>query len=367
MSDARRLAPVLTLALLTAAPAGAAVPADLPAKLAGTLQPFQTCLEQDDGAVALPLLVDVTIAVSPVGSVSVAVENGPKGAARTCMEQVVLQAVTPLSVAPGTQLHAQLPPGYTAGQLIEAQFAGQWSKATVVRQEPHGELRVRWDGSSAMMDSSKGTDEVRPRTGVALKQPVITEVPPAAPRAAEPVPKAPEVNCQQLSDTYGIVAGMGFGFAPADARAQWARGTCATRPTASVVPTLCAYMDNFYGIRAGVTFGMADIDVQSSWKAMGCGAGAPTAPAPVAALSCQQLSDAYAMTPQARGFAPEAARAQWRQQICRTRPAPSTVAGLCQTMADRYGILNGLSFGTADADTAGAWVALGCTAEPRGR
>jgi hypothetical protein len=386
-----RVAVAATLLLLCPAGVGAATPADLPARLAATAPGFQLCMQKEESSSPVPSLVDFTVAVSSVGSVSVSMDTGPRGAAKACMEQLVLSAVTPLSAAPGTSLHFQLPPGFSVGQLIESEFAGAWSNATVLGLEARGRVRVAWDGWGSPTEYSRAATAVRPRPGVPVKVPVITEIPPVAapvvlavpaqPANTVPSKVAPASACQDLSDTYAIVAGVGFGFAPTAPRAQWTRAACNTRPSLVSVSSLCQYMSNTYGIDVSGASGTADIDVQASFKAMACMTRAPRAPVPAApakpplaapvpspvTLSCQQLSDAYAMTPQARGFAPEPAKASWRQQICRTRPSATITAGLCQTMADRFGILNGQSFGSADADTAGSWVALGCTAEPRTR
>ncbi len=394
LAPADRLAMGAALLLLCPSAVGAATPADLPSRLAATAPGLQLCMQKDEGTSPVPSLVDFTVAVSSVGAVSVSMDTGPRGAAKACMEQLVLSAVTPLSAAPGTSLHFQLPPGFAVGQLVESEFAGAWSNATVLGLEARGRVRVAWDGWGSPTEYSRAATEVRPRPGVPVKVPVITEIPPVSEAkpvvAAVPVPPAnvaPAAACQDLSDTYAIVAGVGFGFAPTAARSQWTRSACNTRPSLVSVSSLCQYMSNAYGIDVSGASGTADIDVQASFKAMACmtRAPAPAAPAkplpaapakpPLAAtaptapvtLTCQQLSDAYAMTPQARGFAPEPAKASWRQQICRTRPSATITAGLCQTMADRFGILNGQSFGSADADTAGSWVALGCTAEPRTR
>ncbi len=393
-ATANRLSMGAALLLLCPSAVGAATPADLPSRLAATAPGLQLCMQKDEGTSPVPSLVDFTVAVSSVGSVSVSMDTGPRGAAKACMEQLVLSAVTPLSAAPGTSLHFQLPPGFAVGQLVESEFAGAWSNATVLGLEARGRVRVAWDGWGSPTEYSRAATEVRPRPGVPVKVPVITEIPPVSEAKpvvpAVPVPPAnvaPASACQDLSDTYAIVAGVGFGFAPTAARSQWTRSACNTRPSLVSVSALCQYMSNAYGIDVSGASGTADIDVQASFKALACmtRAPAPAAPAkplpaapakpPLAAtaptapvtLTCQQLSDAYAMTPQARGFAPEPAKASWRQQICRTRPSATITAGLCQTMADRFGILNGQSFGSADADSAGSWVALGCTAEPRTR
>ncbi len=379
LAPTHRLAVGAALFLLCPASVGAATPSDLPARLAATAPALQLCMQKDEGTSPVPSLVDFTVAVSSVGSVSVSMDTGPRGAAKACMEQLVLSTVTPLAVAPGTSLHFQLPPGFAVGQLVEAEFAGAWSNATVVGLEARGRVRVAWDGWGSPTEYSRAATEVRARTGVPVKVPVITEIPPVSAPVVlavpvQPASAAPAAGCQDLSDTYAIVAGTGFGFAPSAARAQWTRSACNTRPSLVSLASLCQYMSNAYGIDVSGATGTADIDVQASFKAMACMTRAPRAQQPAAPLpaapvtmSCQQLSDAYAMTPQARGFAPESAKASWRQQICRTRPSATVTPGLCQTMADRYGILNGQSFGSADADTAGSWVSLGCTAEPRTR
>jgi len=380
-ATASHLAMGAALLLLCPSAVGAATPADLPSRLAATAPGLQLCMQKDEGTSPVPSLVDFTVAVSSVGAVSVSMDTGPRGAAKACMEQLVLSAVTPLSAAPGTSLHFQLPPGFAIGQLVESQFAGAWSNATVLGLDARGRVRVAWDGWGAPTEYSRAATEVRIRPGVPVKVPVITEIPPvSAPVVlavpAQPANVAPAAACQDLSDTYAVVAGVGFGFAPTAARSQWTRSACNTRPSLVSVSSLCQYMSNAYGIDVSGASGTADIDVQASFKALACMTRAPapakpplaaTAPTAPVTLTCQQLSDAYAMTPQARGFAPEPAKASWRQQICRTRPSATITAGLCQTMADRFGILNGQSFGSADADSAGSWVALGCTAEPRTR
>jgi hypothetical protein len=81
---------------------------------------------------------------------------------------------------------------------------------------------------------------------------------------------AADAICQGFSDGYAIVAGHGFGFAPAQVRATWMQQKCNASPSAARKIPLCQELSNRFGMVAGGTFGHADGDAQGSWKAMGC-------------------------------------------------------------------------------------------------
>jgi hypothetical protein len=83
-------------------------------------------------------------------------------------------------------------------------------------------------------------------------------------------PAAAQPTCQELSDKYAIIAGKGFGFAPADVQATWKKMNCNTRPAPALTESLCQELSNRFGIIAGVTFGSADANAQGSWKAFPC-------------------------------------------------------------------------------------------------
>ncbi|HEY0093390.1 MAG TPA: hypothetical protein VGB96_03660 [Archangium sp.] len=171
---------------------------------------------------------------------------------------------------------------------------------------------------------------------------------------------AAEPSCQELSDQYAIVAGQGFGFAPADVQTLWKQKNCTTRPQATLVSALCQEMSDRFDIVAGTSFGSANADAQGSWKALAC----TTKP-----RSCQELSDQYAMVAgQGLGFAPAYVKTVvWGKKSCATKPQAPRVTPLCQEMSDRYGIVAGGTFGTADADVQGSWKALACTTRPAGK
>jgi hypothetical protein len=60
-------------------------------------------------------------------------------------------------------------------------------------------------------------------------------------------------TCQDITDTYAVVAGKGFGFAPEDARVEWRNNNCSTNPSNNKIPALCQEMSNRFAINAGVT------------------------------------------------------------------------------------------------------------------
>jgi len=171
---------------------------------------------------------------------------------------------------------------------------------------------------------------------------------------------AAEPSCQELSDQYAIVAGQGFGFAPADVQTLWKQKNCTTRPQATLVSALCQEMSDRFDIVAGTSFGSANADAQGSWKALAC----TTKP-----RSCQELSDQYAIVAgKGLGFAPAYVKTVvWGKKSCATKPQAARVTPLCQEMSDRYGIVAGGTFGTADADVQGSWKALACTTKPAGK
>jgi hypothetical protein len=109
----------------------------------------------------------------------------------------------------------------------------------------------------------------------AVDPPNIHSTSPPAPLSASPV--KPDIAkavsaaiCQQFSDGYAIVAGKGFGFAPADVRTTWKQHNCNTSPADSRKMPLCQELSNRFGMVANKTFGSADAEAQGSWKAMGC-------------------------------------------------------------------------------------------------
>jgi hypothetical protein len=60
------------------------------------------------------------------------------------------------------------------------------------------------------------------------------------------------------------------------------------------------------------------------------------------------------------GFAPAEVQSAWKQKACTTTPRDSRKSDLCQEMSDRYGIVAGSTFGSADADVLKSWTELSC-------
>jgi hypothetical protein len=70
---------------------------------------------------------------------------------------------------------------------------------------------------------------------------------------------------------------------------------------------------------------------------------------------------------QGRGFAPAYVKTVWEKKTCATRPQAARTVPLCQEMSDRYGIVAGGTFGSADADVQASWKALSCGTRRSGK
>jgi hypothetical protein len=147
--------------------------------------------------------------------------------------------------------------------------------------------------------------------------------------------RAQPLTCQEMSDQFAIVTTKtfsvhqfrGFGLATLATQLAYQRIGCKTQPATARRAPLCQELSDTYGIVAGVTFGRASVTAQESWKAMGCSA----------TPSCQALSDRFAMAGgEATGMAAAAQVKVWNDKRCTTRPSAARLAGLCEE-------LNGIS------------------------
>jgi hypothetical protein len=159
--------------------------------------------------------------------------------------------------------------------------------------------------------------------------------------------------CQKASDLYGIDAGVTWGFAPSDVQSWWGARGCNTKPLSTV--GLCQRASDTYGIVAGETFGTAPSDVQAWWVNTSCNTVTRNQDA------CQRLSDAFGITVDDTGWAPSDVVSWWTGHSCRTAPVTTD---RCQLLSDLYGIDAGVSFNAAPNAARTWWVAHGCNTHP---
>jgi hypothetical protein len=161
-------------------------------------------------------------------------------------------------------------------------------------------------------------------------------------------------ECQRLSDTYGITAGVTFGFAPSEVQSYWIANNCNTTPNTSA--DLCQKISEIYGTSAHVTWGFAPPSVQAFWGAQGCN----TRPLNLIAgnRECERIADGYeTMAYDTWGAAPSYARDYWGENGC---VAFARERDTCQQFADYYGTFAGVTFGFAPNELHNWWSSNGC-------
>jgi hypothetical protein len=159
--------------------------------------------------------------------------------------------------------------------------------------------------------------------------------------------------CQKASDTYGIDAGVTFGFAPANVQSWWVSNACNTRPRSTV--GLCQRASDIYGIVASETFGTAPADVRTWWVNTACNTVSRNQDA------CQRLSDTFGIQVGDNGWAPADVVSWWVGHSCLTS---SITTDRCQLVSDLYGVDPGVSFAAAPNAARTWWVNHGCNAHP---
>jgi hypothetical protein len=159
--------------------------------------------------------------------------------------------------------------------------------------------------------------------------------------------------CQTASDLYGIEAGVTFGFAPANVQTWWGNNGCNTKPRSTV--GLCQRASDTYGITANETWGTAPSDVQTWWGNNGCNT------FPRNQDACQQLSDAYGIQLGSNGWAPADVVTWWTGHACRTTPITTN---RCQLLSDLYGVDAGVTWGAAPSAAQTFWTNNGCNTHP---
>jgi hypothetical protein len=161
-------------------------------------------------------------------------------------------------------------------------------------------------------------------------------------------------TCQQLSDTYGIVAYSTFGFAPSGVQTLWTSMGCLTSPSSG---DSCQKASDLYGIDGGVTWGFAPSDVQTWWTSNSCN----TKPRSSIGL-CQRASETYGIVAnQTFGTAPSSVQSWWTSNSCNTSPR---FQDTCQRMSDLYGIKAGVTFGWAPTEVQTYWTDNHCDTNP---
>lgn len=160
--------------------------------------------------------------------------------------------------------------------------------------------------------------------------------------------------CQKASDLYGIDAGVTFGLAPSSVQTWWTANSCNTKPRSS--GAACQLASDTFGITAFETFGTAPSDVQSWWTATGCNT------VPRNQDACQRLSDTYGIQVGSNGWAPTDVVNWWTGHSCRTSPVTSN---RCQLISDNYGVHAGVTFAAAPNEARTWWTNNGCNTTPK--
>jgi hypothetical protein len=166
-------------------------------------------------------------------------------------------------------------------------------------------------------------------------------------------PSSPD-TCQKASDLYGIDANVTWGFAPGSVQTWWTNNGCNTRPVSTV--NACQRASDTYGITAFETWGTAPADVQTWWTNTGCNT------SPRNQDACQRLSDQYGIQLGDTGWAPTDVANWWNTFACRTSPV---VADRCQLISDNYGTDAGVTFAAAPSAAQTWWVNNGCNTHPQ--
>jgi hypothetical protein len=165
-------------------------------------------------------------------------------------------------------------------------------------------------------------------------------------------PSSPD-PCQKASDLYGIDAGATFGFAPANVQTWWVSKSCNTRPRSTV--ERCQRASDTYGITASESFGTAPSDVRTWWVNEGCNT------VPRNQDACQRLSDSFGIQVGDNGWAPSEVVSWWTGHSCLTAPITTD---RCQLLSDLYGVDANVSFAAAPNAARTWWASHGCNTHP---
>jgi hypothetical protein len=121
-------------------------------------------------------------------------------------------------------------------------------------------------------------------------------------------------------------------------------------------PLTCQQLSDRYAM-SPTSAGFAPAEVQASWAQRGCQT------APVSPESCLRASELYGIDEAGFGLAPAGARAWWTSQGCATSPLHP--APLCQRLADNFGVVSGYTIGSMPAEVETLYLAAGCAGTSR--